>query len=213
MVNDAEGEVLLIGRYFSPFVRRVAVTLRYFQVPYRHCVVSNLTEMPELEKHNPIGRIPVMVLASGEILIDSAAMLDYLDERASPGRALMPASGLERRRAFFILMTAAGTIERAMTANEEQRRPVDKQISNRLDRLRNFTRRGLTVLDVELGGRTWFLGDRMLQPDITAAVGLTFIRRVHPGLVEDKDVPALSQLTERCEAMPEFQATWIDLET
>ena len=52
----------------------------------------------------------------------------------------------------------------------------------------------------------------MLQPDITAAVGLTFIRRVDPGLVGDGDVPALSHLTERCEARPEFQATWIDLE-
>ena len=212
MANDAEGGVLLIGRYFSPFVRRVAVTLPHVRVPYRYRAVSNLTYRPGFEERNPAGRIPVMVLASGETLIDSAAMLDYLDERAGPGRALMPAFGLERRRAFFIVMVAVGTIERAMAANGERRRPADKQMSDRLELLRDLTRRGLTALDRELSGRDWFVGDRMLQPDISAAVGLTFIRRVDPGLVGDGDVPALSHLTQRCEARPEFQATWIDLE-
>ena len=212
MASEPDREVLLIGRYFSPLVRRVAVTLQHFHVPYRHCVVSNLTEMPNFEKHNPIGRIPVMVLASGEILIDSAAILDYLDERAGE-RALMPASGLERRRAFFVLMLAVGTIERAMAANQEQRRPADKQISDRLEGLRDLTRRGLTALDRELSDSRWFVGDRMLQPDITAAVALTFIRRVHPGLIHDQEVPALSRLTERCEASSEFQATSIGPES
>ena len=213
MAEDAEGEVLLIGRYFSPFVRRVAVTLQYLHVPYRRRVISSLIDMPHFEEHNPIGRIPVMVLASGETLIDSTAMLDYLDERAGPERALMPASGPERRRAFFILMLAVGTIERAMAANREQRRPADKQIPDRLDGLRGLTLRGLAALDRELGDRNWFLGNRMLQPDITAVVGLTFIRHVHPGLVMDQDLPALSRLVARCEALPEFEATWIDLET
>lgn len=79
MVDFAEDGILLIGRYFSPFVRRVAVTLQHFQILFRHRVASNLTDMANFEERNPIGRIPVMVLASGEILIDSAAMLDNLD--------------------------------------------------------------------------------------------------------------------------------------
>lgn len=213
MADGNDAEALLVGRYLSPFVRRVAVTLRHFQIPYRRHVLSTLTDMAEIERYSPIGRVPVLVLASGETLIDSAAILDYLDQRAGPERALMPASGLQRQRSMSLLMTAVGAIERAMTANGEQRRPADKQVPERLDRLRHFTRQGFVSLDRELGGRAWFVGDRMLQPDITAAVGLSFVRRVHPGLIGDGDLPALAQLTERCEALPAFQAAWIDVET
>lgn len=213
MAHEKDTEFLLVGRYLSPFVRRVAVTLQHFQVPYRRHVLSTLTDMAAIEQYSPIGRVPVMVLASGETLIDSAAMLDHLDRRAAPERALMPASGVERQRAMILLMTAVGAIERAMTANGEQRRPADKQMPERLDRLRHFARQGFVSLDRELGDRTWLVGDRMLQPDITAAVGLTFVRRVHPGLIADPDVPALARLTARCEALPAFRAAWIDIET
>jgi glutathione S-transferase len=212
MGEAAEGEILLVGRYLSPFVRRVAVTLRHFGVPYRRHALSTLTDMDEIARYSPIARVPVMVLATGETLVDSAAMLDYLDERAGTERTLMPASGPERQRAMFLLMLAVGTIERAMTANGEQRRPPDRQIPERLDRLRHFTRQGFLALDRELGGRDWFVSGRMLQPDITAAVGLTFVCRVHPGLIAENDLPALARLTARCEATPPFEETWIDIE-
>jgi glutathione S-transferase len=213
MAEAAADEVLLVGRYLSPFVRRVAVTLRHFGVPYRRHVLSTLTDMDEIARYSPIGRVPVMVLPTGETLIDSAAMLDHLDEGAGAERALMPAAGPERQRAMFVLMLAVGAIERAMTANGEQRRPADRQSSGRLDRLRHFTRRGFLALERELSGRGWLVDGRMRQPDITAAVGLTFVHRVHPGLIAEDDVPALSRLAARCEATPLFQETWIDIET
>lgn len=213
MIDAGGGEVLLVGRYLSPFVRRVAVTLRHFGVPYRRHVLSTLTDMDEIARYSPIARVPVMVLPTGDTLLDSAAMLDHLDERADDDRKLMPPTGTERQRAMFALMLAVGAIERAMTANGEQRRPADRQLPERLDRLRDFTRRGFLALDRDLGDRDWFVGDRMQQPDITAAVGLTFVRRVHPGLIAETDVPALSRLTARCEATPPFRETWIDIET
>ncbi len=47
--------------------------------------------MPDVEKGNPVGRVPVPVLPSGESVVDSAAILDCLDQRAGPERAPMPA--------------------------------------------------------------------------------------------------------------------------
>ena len=66
MAEAAADEVLLVGRYLSPFVRRVAVTLRHFGVPYRCHVLSTLTDMDEIARYSPIGRVPVMVLPTGE---------------------------------------------------------------------------------------------------------------------------------------------------
>jgi glutathione S-transferase len=166
--GHADGEMLLIGRYLSPFVRRVAVTLQHFGIPYRRQVLSTLTDMSDIEKNNPVGRVPVLVLPSGESVIDSAAILDYLDQRVGPEQALMPASGPARQQAFASLMLAVGTIERAMTASGERRRPAEKQMPEKLDGLLRFVRQGRVTLDQHLGERPWFVGERMLQPDIEA---------------------------------------------
>ena len=42
---------------------------------------------------NPLGRIPSLVLDDGEVLIDSAAILDWLDQTVGPERALLPPPG------------------------------------------------------------------------------------------------------------------------
>ncbi len=206
-------DCLLVGRYLSPFVRRVAVTMRHFGVPYRRRVLSTLIDLDEIATYNPVARVPVVVLASGDTVVDSAAILDLLDERAGPDRALMPPAGEARQHSLYALMVAVGAIERAMTANGEQRRSPDKQIPERLERLRHFARQGFLDLERTLGGRDWFSEDRMMQPDITTAVGLTFVRRVHPGLIAEGELPGLSRLTARCEDLPAFRAVWIDIET
>ena len=44
--------------------------------------------------------MPTLVLDGGEALIDSATIPDYLDTRVGPARALLPATGRERRDAL-----------------------------------------------------------------------------------------------------------------
>ncbi len=42
---------------------------------------------------NPLRRVPTLGLGSGEVLIESAAMLDASDEMTGEDRALSPARG------------------------------------------------------------------------------------------------------------------------
>src|ERR1700754_4308273 len=89
----------LYGRHASPFVRRVAVTLRLYGMEYRHMPLMPFgADKAELAKFNPIARVPALQLADGEMLIDSTAILDHLDGLAGPERALTPAEGYARRR-------------------------------------------------------------------------------------------------------------------
>ncbi|MFO1072010.1 MAG: glutathione S-transferase N-terminal domain-containing protein [Geminicoccaceae bacterium] len=46
-----------------------------------------------MRAHNPLGQVPALVLDCGETLIDSAAILDWLDDKVGPERALVPAHG------------------------------------------------------------------------------------------------------------------------
>jgi glutathione S-transferase len=112
----------LIGRYASPFVRRVAVTMRIYGMPYEHESVIPFGEAKaSLEAVNPITRVPTLVLDTGETLVDSAAILDHLDELAGPERALTPPSGEVRRKVMRLLAVALGTMDKVVAVNYERR--------------------------------------------------------------------------------------------
>ena len=81
----------LVGRYLSPFVRRVATTLNLYGMPFEHIPMQHSgDDAPKLRQLNPVGRVPALVLANDRVIIDSAAILDYLDRQAGPERSLTP---------------------------------------------------------------------------------------------------------------------------
>lgn len=201
---------VLIGRLLSPFVRRTAVSLTYLGVDFERKVLSAIDDVAEVETTNPIGRVPALVLADGETLIDSAAILDYFDELAGPERALIPPAGPLRRRSMYLLALACGTIERAMAANAERRRPAALRMAERSERLLRQTVQGFQALDRELASQDWFISNQVMQPDVTTAVGVTFVRHIFPDLMGHTEIPRLDELTARCELLPAFRAMQID---
>ena len=72
--------MILIGRYLSPFVRRVGVTLNWLEVPFEHLSLSPGTDGAKVRPYNPMNKVPAVVLDGGEILIDSTLILDSLLE-------------------------------------------------------------------------------------------------------------------------------------
>jgi glutathione S-transferase len=79
--------MILIGRYDSPYVSRVGVSLHALAISFELLPLSPFSQAPQLRQFSPIGRMPAFILTNGE-LIESAAILDYQDRRASAaGRA------------------------------------------------------------------------------------------------------------------------------
>src|SRR6187397_2145144 len=75
--------MILIGQYDSPFVRRVALALRFYGLPFEQRPWSTFGDADKLAAFNPLRRVPTLLLDGGEVLIESTAMLDYLDELVS----------------------------------------------------------------------------------------------------------------------------------
>ena len=199
---------MLFGRLLSPYVRRVAISLNVLGFPFERTVISAIGDETKREALNPVGRVPALRLASGEMLVDSAAILDHFDELAGPGRALIPPSGDRRRHALQRLAVATGAIDRAMTANAERRREAPDPA--RMVRLLRQCRQGFDALETDLDGREHFDGSRMEQAEITAAVGFTFVNHIFPGTLPENGLPGLSAMAGRAEALPEFRAARID---
>lgn len=72
----------LIGMFDSPYVRRVAVTLKHLEVPFEHANWSVGADFERIREFSPLGRVPV--LDDGTALVDSAAILDAIDDQVGP---------------------------------------------------------------------------------------------------------------------------------
>ena len=66
-----------------PFVRRVAVTLHHYGIPFERNRLSVF--QPGMAEINPLVRIPSLIIDGDETLIDSGAILDYLDRIGGAG--------------------------------------------------------------------------------------------------------------------------------
>src|SRR5580704_9781274 len=107
--------MILIGQFDSPFVRRVAIALSVYGMAFEHRPWSVWADAGKLSKINPLRRVPTLVLDDGEVLIESAAILDALDDMVGSDRALMPRSGPERRRGLKACALATGLADKAVS--------------------------------------------------------------------------------------------------
>ena len=100
----------LLGHYLSPFTRRVGVSLHALGIPFEFEFVSTVQEPERVRAHNPLVRIPALVLDDGEALIESYAILDEIDQMVGPARALVPPAGRERRRVMQLTAIALASM-------------------------------------------------------------------------------------------------------
>lgn len=75
--------MLLIGMLDSPYVRRVAISLEYLNVPFEHKAVSVFSTFEEFQSINPVVKAPSLVCDDGEILMDSSLIL-HLSRQSKP---------------------------------------------------------------------------------------------------------------------------------
>jgi len=203
--------MLLIGMFDSPFVRRVAITMKLLDIPFEHGNWSIGRDFDRIREYNPLGRVPTLVTDDGEKLMESAAILDYLDERAGPERALLPRAGRERRQALNLMAMATGAAEKGvLQIYERVFRPEDRRHQPWVDRLRTQMSGSLAAIDRYLGERgvsQWLVGKRMTQADITVVCAFTFLNDALRVGEDSVVFQSLGTLAARCESMPVFQET------
>ncbi|MFO1082735.1 MAG: glutathione S-transferase N-terminal domain-containing protein [Reyranellaceae bacterium] len=197
--------MILVGQYDSPYTRRVAVSLGLLGFAFEHDRRSVFADFDSMRTTNPLGRVPSLVLDDGTTLVDSAAILDWLDETVGPERALLPAAGLARRDALQRIALATGIVDKAMAlAYERLIRPADKRWPDWIERCRLQVGSGLAAL----AARDWPGEARLDQAWITTACMVRYLRLSGPDLVPEGRHPALDAVSRRCEGLAAFQACW-----
>jgi glutathione S-transferase len=201
--------MILIGMFDSPFVRRVAVSMNLQGVRFEHRNWSVGKDFELIRQFNPVGRVPALVLPDGDTLIESAAILDYIDENAGPEHALMPRSGEARRETLRIIAVAIGAGEKGVAqVYETAFRPPERRYRPWVERCHTQMHAGLAELDrlAQVRAGEWLVGNRITQADITVTCVYTFLSDALAINRKGVAYPALGAIAERCEALPEFKS-------
>jgi glutathione S-transferase len=195
----------LIGHYDSPFVRRVGVSLEVLGIPFERHLLSVFSNADQMRALNPLVRVPALMLDDGETLIDSNAILDHLDQVVGSQRALLPARGKGRRDALRTLALATGLGDKTVAIVYERRKPPEKVDEGWIDRCRSQQDGALAALEecCASGALTY---PRLMQPEITVACMLGYVRLRQPATLPASRYPALEALSARAEMHPAFVA-------
>ena len=99
----------------SPFGRKVKLAASILGLSDRMEVVMTDTLDPAdpIRQQNPLGKIPALILETGEALYDSRVIVEFLDSLAGGGK-IIPASGPARFRALTQQALADGICDAAV---------------------------------------------------------------------------------------------------
>ncbi|HSS28540.1 MAG TPA: glutathione S-transferase family protein [Usitatibacter sp.] len=201
--------MLLIGMLDSPYVRRVAVSLKLMGVPFEHRAVSVFRHMDEFRKVNPVVKAPTLVADDGTMLMDSTLILDHVESTLPESRRLMPADPAARLGALHVLGLALAATDKGVSiVYEHERRPAEKVHQPWLDRVVAQANTACAELEkIAAKARPWIGGAKIGAADVMAACGWRFNQSMNGKDIPAARYPALAALCARAEALPEFSST------
>lgn len=135
----------------SPYVRKVMVVALETRVAGQIEQVRTDPWSPDddLPSHNPLGKVPALMLDDGQVLYDSRVIAEYLDELHG-GTKVFPPPGEERWLALRQQALADGIMDAAiLRLIEFQRRPANLRWQAWVDRQSDKIDRALDLLEEE----------------------------------------------------------------
>ena len=119
----------------SPYARKVRVatieTGLYDEIEWLMITREERAEI--IPGINPLGKVPVAVLDSGDVLYDSPVICAYVDS-LNYGTKLIPEDDLARWRVLTLEALGDGLGEAVIATSQEDQRPGEKRSQGVIDR-------------------------------------------------------------------------------
>ncbi|WP_409299081.1 glutathione S-transferase N-terminal domain-containing protein [Pseudomonas sp. KCJK8993] len=177
----------------SPYVRKVMVLLhetgQLDRVALHDCQMTPIKPDATLNQDNPLGKIPALRLADGQVLYDSRVILDYLDQQ-HVGHPLIPREGSARWRRLTLAALADGIMDASLLVRYEQiLRTPDQQSQSWIEGQSDKIHRGLAELEAEAIAE---LASHFDIAAISVACALGYLDFRHPNLQWRQAQPRLA---------------------
>ena len=193
----------LVGVYLSPYVRRVAAAMISRGLPYEHEPVNGYREFEVASRYNPVAKVPSLVLDDGEILIESSAILDYLNELV-PSAPLIPAGSRARRATLKLAAIGHGICEQSVRLSGARRVPAPESDTQRW---RAQVLGGLSAFDAVAGEGGPLRAAPLDAAGITAIVAVELVALINPDLEILPSIPRLAEFVGQHRETPPFAQT------
>lgn len=202
----------LVGMLDSPYVRRVAVSMKLMGMPFEHRSLSVFRTFEEFRAINPVVKAPTLVCDDGTVLMDSTLILDHLESLADPARRLMPGAVAERREALRLIGLAMAACEKCVQiVYEHNQRPAEKVHEPWLERVVSQANAAFAGLERAASqAKPWLQGERFGASDVAVACAWRFGQFYDAREVPAARYPALVAYSARAEALPAFASTPLD---
>jgi glutathione S-transferase len=164
----------LIGSTASPFVRKVRVFAAEKRIEYDMEVDNVWSPEAKVLAHNPLGKVPALILDDGVALFDSRVIVEFLDT-VSPLGKLIPSDSRDRIEVKRWEALADGILDAAVLARMENARQPGEKSQAWADRQMGKVARGLEAMSEQLGEKAWCAGNAFSLADIAVGTCLAWL--------------------------------------
>ena len=193
----------LLAGPISPYTRKVRVVLAEKRIDCEVQYVDVSVEDNPAIAHNPLGKIPTLVLDDGTSLFDSRVIVEFLDN-ASPIARLIPEDNRERVAVRRWEALADGVLDAGLLVRYESLRPKKEQSAAWRAKQLAKASRGLAVMAGELGDRSWCHNERYTLADIALGCCLGWIAFRFPSIDWRGPYANLARHFDKLMARPAF---------
>ncbi len=195
----------LIGSLTSPYVRKVRIVLAEKKLDCQF-VLEDVWGSDAILAINPLGKVPCLVMESGEAIYDSRVIVEYVDTLSPVGK-LIPASGRERVDVRTWESLADGLLDALVAARMEATWPgrTDLQRSQAwIDRQMVRVAAALQVMSRSLAEKPYCTGIHLSLADIAVGCALGYLNLRFPELDWRGNHTNLAKLFDKLSARPSF---------
>ncbi|HTP96795.1 MAG TPA: glutathione S-transferase [Burkholderiales bacterium] len=196
----------LVGTPLSPFTRKARIVAIEKRIDFEFVVDRPNEPDTRVPEHNPIGKVPVLIMDDGTTLFDSRVIVDYLDS-ITPLNRLIPEPNRQRIYVKRWEALADGMTDAAVLIVYEGRRSKGQQSADWVARQRSRIDRALAAMAEDLGTQSWCTGDAFNLSDIAVGCALGFIDLRLEGIDWRKQYPNLAKLSGKLEQRNSFKET------
>ena len=197
----------LLASLASPYTRKVRIVLAEKKIDCDMELVDvNPVDNP-VNAHNPLGKIPALVLDDGSALYDSRVIAEFLDGK-SPISRLIPEDLRDRVAVRRWEALADGVLDAGLLVRYESMREKKEQSQAWSDKQLARIKRGMALMSADLGERQWCHNERYSLADIAVGCCLGWLNFRRPGGIDWLvEYPNLGKHYEKLMARPAFADT------
>ncbi|HLU15041.1 MAG TPA: glutathione S-transferase N-terminal domain-containing protein [Burkholderiaceae bacterium] len=197
----------LIGSLTSPYVRKVRVVMAEKKLEYELVLDDVWADDAQVPQHNPLGKVPCLIMDDHGRLFDSRVIVEYLDT-LSPVSRLLPQHGRERAMTKCWEAIADGILDAAVAIRvEHTQRPLELRSEQWVNRQHGKITRALATMNDMLGDEPFCMGVNLSLADLAVGCALFYLDHRFPDIPWRAQHHNLLRLAEKLESRPSFAST------